>query len=169
MSEEYKGPIWDVARKEIKRIIKNMEETKSDKQILLAEHKKANDALREIKLLFCIGLDLRDNECTLELGYRENDFDSTLLIRTLKLNHPDVNNRLNIISNYLSNQFKSIMKSNKTIKTQEFKPIKTKGFSNKDNDMAYAKKTATKKPAAKPTKKVSKKTTAKKTSARKTK
>jgi len=117
------------------------EETKTDKQLLLAEHKKANDALRAIKS-------------------RAEQSVVTTIGATLGNMYELTDVHFSVLSNYLRIQFERIMKSNNKKQTSTFKPIRTKHLdTNKEPKMAATKK----KPAAKPAKKVSKKTTAKKT------
>jgi len=119
----------------------------TDKQLLLAEHKKANDALGLIK------------KHTKHVdAYVSNDEGGHSEILYLYRHHTDFSMLLETLSTYLRIQFERIMKSNNKKQTSTFKPIRTKHLdTNKEPKMAAKK--ATKKPA----KKVSKKTTAKKT------
>ena len=91
----------------------------TEKQLLLAEHKKANDALKYLK-------DLVNNS---------EVYDKNVI---------NVSYAFNTLSSYLRIQFERIMKSN-TKRQISMKPIKVK---NMEKDMA-SKKKVTKKPVAK--------------------
>lgn len=105
----------------------------TEKQLLLAEHKKANDALRELK------------EIILDPGHRvifEDGMECYYFSTYASLAKNVV-----VLSDYLRMQFEAIMKSNKSVKQSTFKPIKVKNLTREDR--MKAKKKVTKKPTSK--------------------